>query len=60
MISRQWADHDPQGLALGMLLAMTGMDRGGHGPAGAVCENILAYLESLPEFRDAGLTVSPR
>ena len=54
------AEHDErsaaEGLAIGVLLAMTSMDRHGHGAAAYLCEIALAYLATLPAWRDVGIS----
>jgi hypothetical protein len=41
-----------EGLSFGVLLAMMSMDRGGHHAAADLCETALAYMATLPAWRD--------
>jgi hypothetical protein len=54
-------DEDEQslaeGLAIGVLLAMTSADRGGHHAAADLCQTALAYMASLPAWRDVRIEV---
>ena len=52
-------DEDGQGLALGVMLAMMSMDRGGHYAAADACEAALAHMASLPAWSEAGINVGP-
>ena len=41
-----------EGLTFGVLLAMTSADRGGHHAAADLCQTALAYMATLPAWRD--------
>jgi hypothetical protein len=41
-----------EGLAFGALLAMMSMDRGGHHAAADLCQTALAYMATLPAWRE--------
>jgi hypothetical protein len=48
-----------EGLAFGVLLALMSMDRGGHHAAADLCETALAYMASLPAWRDVRIEIDP-
>jgi len=48
-----------EGLAFGVLLAMMSMDRGGHHAAADLCETALAYMATLPAWRDVRIEIDP-
>jgi hypothetical protein len=48
-----------EGLSFGVLLAMMSMDRGGHQAAAELCETALAYMATLPAWRDVGIESDP-
>ncbi|MFE0465143.1 hypothetical protein ACFW1A_38415 [Kitasatospora sp. NPDC058965] len=47
---------DPDLHILGLMLAMTSIDRGGHTAQADACENALQYLASLPAWHDVNIT----
>ncbi|MFI1584693.1 hypothetical protein [Embleya sp. NPDC020630] len=47
---------DPDLHILGLMLAMTGIDRGGHTTQADACENALRYMAGLPAWRDVDVT----
>jgi hypothetical protein len=50
---------DAEGVAFGVVVAMMSADGGGHHEAADLCETALAYMKTLPAWRDVELTINP-
>ncbi|MET7396830.1 hypothetical protein ABZS66_25435 [Dactylosporangium sp. NPDC005572] len=50
---------DADDVVFGVLLALISADRGGHHEAADLCETALAYMKTLPAWKDVDLTIDP-